>query len=395
MKTDVKVVNESLPGVALTFGRGARRFGLRELSDGERQVLYVAVLFLLASRGARTLFLIDEPELHLHEARCIELWEALENRFAECVFVYLTHSVAFATRTSVDRSFVLDIVGSVQELPLHEAISPIVMRDIVGTRIQLLRTDKPPLFCEDNLQRIILTDLFGDQAESVVVSNSKQVIAAASREEGWKKVRSGGGVYGGVVDRDMRDEEEAAELEGRGVFVTPFYDAESFILVPELISPYISQLANRAINLCDVGQWICDAAKGRATIVTLKRLASYVSNRYGEVLEYKPGVAAANIEDSIFVTQNEKMRDIFITRAKLIQRAIESGSAKLVLKSVICKSGLYSEFRKICRTRSGIELLSDPAQQYRAMKVTNDEFIKVSEINEFRQKTLSHIGLAV
>ena len=41
-------------------------------------------------------FIVDEPELHLHRAIQARLWDAVEIARPDCTFVYITHDLGFA-----------------------------------------------------------------------------------------------------------------------------------------------------------------------------------------------------------------------------------------------------------------------------------------------------------
>lgn len=40
--------------------------------------------------------IIDEPELHLHKALMVRLWNRLEEERTDCTFIYITHDLDFA-----------------------------------------------------------------------------------------------------------------------------------------------------------------------------------------------------------------------------------------------------------------------------------------------------------
>lgn len=73
----------------------AKRYSATQMSDGERSVLYLAaqVLCMPASK----IIIMDEPEAHLHPSLMGHLWSALESARPDCLFIYITHDVSFAT----------------------------------------------------------------------------------------------------------------------------------------------------------------------------------------------------------------------------------------------------------------------------------------------------------
>lgn len=54
-----------------------------------------------------SVFVVDEPELNLNLLVAQQLWDAIERLRPEAVFVYVTHSLAFAMRPTVEAIRVL------------------------------------------------------------------------------------------------------------------------------------------------------------------------------------------------------------------------------------------------------------------------------------------------
>lgn len=44
-----------------------------------------------------SLIIVDEPEMHLHKAILNKLWDILEEKRKDCMFIYLTHDIDFAS----------------------------------------------------------------------------------------------------------------------------------------------------------------------------------------------------------------------------------------------------------------------------------------------------------
>jgi ABC-type lipoprotein export system ATPase subunit len=67
-------------------------YHLREMSDGERTVLYMAARVMTAERPV---ILVDEPELHMHSRLSVQFWDEAEKLRPDCRFVYITHDLNF------------------------------------------------------------------------------------------------------------------------------------------------------------------------------------------------------------------------------------------------------------------------------------------------------------
>ncbi len=63
-------------------------YQLRQMSDGERTVLYMAARVMTADHPV---ILVDEPELHMHSRLSVQFWDEAEKMRSDCRFVYITH----------------------------------------------------------------------------------------------------------------------------------------------------------------------------------------------------------------------------------------------------------------------------------------------------------------
>ncbi|MEZ0208911.1 MAG: AAA family ATPase, partial [Candidatus Paceibacterota bacterium] len=93
------------------IGTNGRPFAGTQMSDGEKVGLYLIAQVLLAENSS--ILIIDEPELHLHKALMVRLWNKLEEYRSDCTFVYITHDLDFAvgklsTKTIWIKTFVLE-----------------------------------------------------------------------------------------------------------------------------------------------------------------------------------------------------------------------------------------------------------------------------------------------
>lgn len=68
-------------------------YQLRQMSDGERTVLYMAARVFTAEHSV---ILVDEPELHMHSRLAVLFWDEAEKMRPDCRFVYVTHDLNFA-----------------------------------------------------------------------------------------------------------------------------------------------------------------------------------------------------------------------------------------------------------------------------------------------------------
>lgn len=113
------------------------------MSDGEKVLLYLIVQVLLAPPNG--FIVIDEPEMYLHKTILKKLWDKLELLRRDCLFIYLTHDLDFATsRTTAKKiwikAFDYPDDWKIEAIPDNE-IPELLLLELLGSR-------KNILFCE-------------------------------------------------------------------------------------------------------------------------------------------------------------------------------------------------------------------------------------------------------
>ncbi|GHV17087.1 hypothetical protein FACS1894169_11730 [Bacteroidia bacterium] len=66
-----------------------------QMSDGEKVLLFLIAQVLQAPKDG--FIVVDEPEMYLHKTILKKLWDRLEKERPDCLFIYLTHDLDFAT----------------------------------------------------------------------------------------------------------------------------------------------------------------------------------------------------------------------------------------------------------------------------------------------------------
>lgn len=119
------------------------------MSDGERSALIMIAEVVAAGDGA--IFIIDEPELHLHRSIVVPLIRSLVKARPACSFIVSTHELELPTSiegstvcltrsvtwggTGVRQSWMFDIVERPENLPDD------LRKDILGSRRRVLFTE--------------------------------------------------------------------------------------------------------------------------------------------------------------------------------------------------------------------------------------------------------------
>lgn len=207
------------------------------MSDGERSALVFSAEVAAAKAG--TIFLIDEPELHLHPSIVIGLIKALILVRPDCSFVVCTHELALPLAIPNGKiilvrgcswqkekitSWDIDIITDSCQIPEWLWI------DVIGSRRNIL-------FIEGNAKSSLDQPLYSLLFPSVTVrplESCKDVIKAV---EGLRAVEKNHRIKAfGIIDNDGMSSDQKCKFENNGVYPLPFFSVESIIYSLEVQS---------------------------------------------------------------------------------------------------------------------------------------------------------------
>ena len=221
-------------------------YSVVQMSDGERNALIVAGHVITAEPG--TVFLIDEPERHLHRSITQPFLSALfDLRSEDCTFVISTHEIGLPLANPDARVLMLrscqwngsqcsgwdaEVLKPNSELPEE------LKRAILGSRKRILFVEGDS---NNSLDFPLYTSLFPDIS----------VIPKGSCEEVQKAVL---GLRGspdlhdveafGLIDRDNRTDKDVETLVESGVFALEVYSAEALYYCSDAIAAVADRQAN-------------------------------------------------------------------------------------------------------------------------------------------------------
>ncbi len=207
----------------------------KEMSDGERVILYMIVQAL--SIKPNTLFIIDEPELHIHKAILNKLWDKLEEERQDCVFMYITHDLDFAVSRDADNIlWVKNFDGNnTWEYEFIDAddfstLPEDLLFEIIGTRKKIAFVEGTKNSWDYHLYQ----EIFKDKNYHIIpCGGCEQVANYVKAKRGYNKLSAIDVV--GIVDRDFRTNAEIESLRRDGIYVLEVAEVENLFIVPELL----------------------------------------------------------------------------------------------------------------------------------------------------------------
>lgn len=300
-------------------------YSLREMSDGERTVLYMAARVITC---VEPIIVIDEPELHLHSSLSAKFWTEMEAQRSDCRFIYITHDLNFALSRI---GSTLLTVGPSQVVQLdRNAIPAHVVQEVIGaatlpfyaSRVVFFEGEKNSGFAKDFFQAWFK----GSGTFAIAAGNMQSVLAAVS---GLRATAVVGASVVGVVDRDFYGDEALAALSD-GTFVLPVHEVESLICIPaviEALADHIGLDSRKAI--ADFHIRVRDEFRGKSLNSVIanrvrSRVADLLSGAFG-ANQVDPDIArtSKNHTDSISALNwPVRVQEMFDEEEEKVSRAI-------------------------------------------------------------------------
>lgn len=202
-----------------------------EMSDGERVIFYLIGQSLSAPEN-NGIIIIDEPEIHIHKSIFKKLWLEIEAERQDCLFVYLTHDLDFAS--SYKNSTKIWLQEYNNDNWIWAKIEPIehlpeeLYLEIKGSR-------EPIIFVEgdNNSLDIELYKIYYSNYHIIPLGGCCQVIDATKQFKNNQHLHQHN-VYG-IIDRDRRNDNEIQNLREDNVYCLDIAEIENIFLVPEII----------------------------------------------------------------------------------------------------------------------------------------------------------------
>lgn len=214
---------------------GCIPYSIAELSDGERNAVLIAADVLTSKEN--TLFIIDEPERHLHRSIISPLLSALFLSRTDCAFVIATHDIGLPMDNPESSVLLLrscdwngndvsswdaDMISAKDEIDYH------IKLDILGSRRHILFVEGT----SDSLDCHIYQILFPNM--SIIPQGSCYDVEKAV--QGIRQTETLHWVSAfGLIDADNRQEEEIERLKLQNVFTLPCYSVESIYYKDSMI----------------------------------------------------------------------------------------------------------------------------------------------------------------
>ena len=257
----------------------AATYQLRQMSDGERTVLYMAARVMTAEQPV---ILVDEPELHMHSRLSVQFWDEAERLRPDCRFVYVTHDLNFALSRRratflIARSNDAAAALIVDELPSSIAAEVLGAATLpfYAKRIFLFEGEPGKGFASE-----FFSVWFDDEETFAIPCGGRDSVCAAV--SGLRTVGVVAAKIIGLIDRDFYSD-AVLDAVPNGVTVLPLHEIESVLCDQNVVAAVAEQFGK---DPAGVWEEFLDRVRKEFRGQTLNSVvARRVRSRVGDLLD--------------------------------------------------------------------------------------------------------------
>ncbi|HFW6691372.1 TPA: AAA family ATPase, partial [Campylobacter jejuni] len=221
----------------------------RMMSDGERAILYLIMYVLCIEEK---IILIDEPELHLHPSLTNKLWDILEKHRQDCLFIYITHDLNFASsHTNSDKFWIKSYNGKKWEfkkISTNEIMPQELFLKLLGARRNILFIEGE----NNSLDFKIYSALYPQY--QIITCGSCEKVVQYTKAFNEQNALHGFKAYG-IIDRDYRSQNEINALMKKDINVLKVAEVENLFLLECIILAILKQ-SNREDEIKEIKNYI-------------------------------------------------------------------------------------------------------------------------------------------
>ena len=318
----------------LDFGDAEPSYQLRQMSDGERTVLYMAARVLTVHHPV---ILVDEPELHMHSRLAVQFWDEAEKLRPDCRFVYISHDLNFTLSRRRATILVIRQNDDAKAVAIDQ-VSSSVAAEVLGAATLPFYAKRIFLF-EGEPGRGFASEFFSawfdcDETFVIPCGGCDSVCAAVS---GLKTVGVVAAQVIGLIDRDYRSEAVLAGVS-TDVTVLALHEIESVLCDREIVSSVAEHLGKNPTVVWDD---FLDCVRREFRDQALSNvIARRVRTRIGDLLDgaFNRAQVVADLQQTgsnhaSSLSQLDlpnKTSDMFAEETKRVANSLEGGGAEML-----------------------------------------------------------------
>lgn len=207
-----------------------------QMSDGEKVVLYYIAHVLQAPQDG--FVIVDEPEMYLHKTLLSKLWDILETEREDCIFVYLTHDLEFATSRNTAKkvwikSFNHPDKWEIENIPSNELPEALLLK-LLGSRKRIL-------FCESESGKID-EKIYNLLLPNFTITPVKTCFDVINYTKAFNELPNRTAEAFGLIDSDHHDPDRLLSLQAQNVFSLNVSEVENLLFDEGFLSDFSRQM---------------------------------------------------------------------------------------------------------------------------------------------------------
>lgn len=222
--------------ILLTDGTSKGNYPAYQMSDGEKVVLYYIAHVLQAPKDG--FIIVDEPEMYLHKTLLNKLWDILETEREDCIFIYLTHDLEFATSRNTAKkvwiqSFTYPDKWEFDDIPTNDLPEALLLK-LLGSRKRILFCEGESGSIDDKIYNLLLPDF-----TITPVSSCSDVI---NYTKAFNTLPNSTTEAFGLIDSDHQDPDRLASLKDKNIFALEVSEVENLLFDEEFLRALSNQM---------------------------------------------------------------------------------------------------------------------------------------------------------
>lgn len=207
-----------------------------QMSDGEKVVLYYIAHVIQAPQDG--FIIVDEPEMYLHKTLLSKLWDILETEREDCIFVYLTHDLEFATSRNTAKkvwikSFNHPDKWEIENIPSNELPEALLLK-LLGSRKRIL-------FCESESGKID-EKIYNLLLPNVTITPVKTCFDVINYTKAFNELPNTTAEAFGLIDSDHHDPDRLSSLQAQNVFSLNVSEVENLLFDEGFLRNFSKQM---------------------------------------------------------------------------------------------------------------------------------------------------------
>lgn len=261
--------------------RNGNIYSISRMSDGERTALIIIAEVISAKTGS--IFIIDEPELHLHRSIVVPLIAALVVERPDCTMLVSTHELELPSvhpeckimlvrgctwNDKTPSNWDIDIIEGADSIPDNLRV------DLLGSRKKILFVEGTSASLDQPLYALLYPNASVRHRDTC--TEVRRAVIGLRQVQSYHHAQAFG-----LVDNDGMNADFKQKLSDEGVYALPLFSVESIYYAPELLNA----LARKQQKILGTdAQQLLDHARERA-LATLRQagkaehLAARISER--------------------------------------------------------------------------------------------------------------------